>query len=646
MSDGSYESQASLVLGTAGHIDHGKSALVLALTGTDPDRLPEEKARGVTIELGFARLELPSGRAMGVVDVPGHERFVRHMVAGATGIDVVLLVVAADDGVMPQTREHLAIIDLLGIDRGVVALTKSDLVDAEWISLVSDDVEGLLHGTSLEGAPIVAVSAKTGTGLEELVRLLDEVAGASAPRQASLPMRLPVDRVFTISGAGTVVTGTLWSGTVAKDDQVELLPSRKRARVRSVQVHSKSVSVATAGQRVALNLSGVDRDEIDRGDVAAAPGTLSVTDRFDARFTYLGWEGRPFESGTRVHIHHGTREVLGRVLLMDGEGDAGPAPLREGDSVLVQVRLEEPLAPRYQDRFIVRSYSPMYTIGGGVVLDAMPPRRTRLRSHERELLEALLAGDLVAAAVGLVESRGLPMSAEEVAAALGVPVSEVSVELERSSLGRLEAGGATLYVGMDALEALLAEVDRSLRSYHDTHPSATGVAVPTLRDMVDARLSNRAFDALAGLAVERGAAVVEAGSVRHPEAAGAAVAEQARAAEALSAILAEQGLSPASLTELANTAGVEAGVARKALSALVAEGRVVRLSGDLHFSAEAVEQARRQIVAYLQEHGTMLAKDARDVTGTSRKYVVPLLEYFDAQGVTKRDGDVRTLRSG
>ena len=380
----------SLVLGTAGHIDHGKSSLIKALTGTDPDRLKEEKDRGITIELGFARLDLPSGRSMGVVDVPGHERFVRQMVAGATGIDVVLLVVAADDGIMPQTREHLAIIDLLGIPRGVVAITKSDLAEPDWIELIAEDIRGLLKGTSIENAPIVPVSARTGAGSPELLAALDEAAAEAPSRQANLPMRLPVDRVFTIAGAGTVVTGTMWSGSAARDDAIEVYPSGKRGRVRGVQVHSASVERAHAGQRVAMNIAGLERDEVARGDVIAEPGTLTVTDRFDARLTFLGQPGddRVFQTGTRVHVDHGTREVLGRVLLMDGD------TLAPGQSGLAQLRLEEPIAPRYDDRFIIRSYSPVYTIGGGIVLDTLPPRRTHLREHERELLEALLAHDL------------------------------------------------------------------------------------------------------------------------------------------------------------------------------------------------------------------------------------------------------------
>lgn len=425
----------SLVLGTAGHIDHGKSSLIKALTGTDPDRLKEEQSRGITIELGFARLELPSGRSMGVVDVPGHEKFVRQMVAGATGVDVVLLVIAADDGIMPQTREHLAIIDLLGVERGVVALTKSDLVDPEWVELVKADVEELLSGTSIEGSPVVPVSSRTGAGLSELLATLDEVAVDTPSKHAELPLRLPVDRVFTIAGAGTVVTGTMWSGSAAKDDPVEIYPSGVEGRVRGVQVHSEHVERANAGQRVAMNIAGVEREQIGRGDIIAAPGTLQVTDRFDARFVYLGFPGEDklFESGARVHVHHGTREVLGRVLLIERDS------LSPGESALAQVRLEEPLAPRYDDRFIVRSYSPVFTIGGGVVLDTLPPRRTVLKPHERELLEALLAHDLSSASVGLLASRGLPMTSAQVAAALGVPRSQVADELNKAALERVNS---------------------------------------------------------------------------------------------------------------------------------------------------------------------------------------------------------------
>jgi selenocysteine-specific elongation factor len=627
----------SLVLGTAGHIDHGKSTLVKALTGTDPDRLAEEKERGITIELGFAQLELPGGRTMGVVDVPGHERFVRQMVAGATGIDVVLLVVAADDGIMPQTREHLAIIDLLGIPRGVVAITKADLADAEWLELVAEEVRALLVGTSIDGAPVVPVSAKSGAGLPELLATIDEVAAEAEARHSSLPLRLPVDRVFTIAGAGTVVTGTLWSGVARRDDQVELMPSGKRGRIRSVQMHGAAAEKAVAGNRVALNIAGLDTGDIARGDIVAEPGTLTVTDRFDARVTYLASESKPLESGTRVHVHHGTREVLGRVLFMDAEA------LRPGESGLAQLRLEEPLSPRYDDRFIIRSYSPMWTIGGGVVLDVLPPRRTTLRPHERELLDALVIHDLSGAAVGLLASRALPMTSAQVAVAIGVPRATVADDLNKATLERLKVGGETYYVTAEAQGVLLESAERELLAFHDANPNATGLGIAALRDRVDRRLEPKVFDSLLALAAGQGRVVLAGAEVRHPAAASTALAAESEATGKLLALLREQALAPATTAELAAEAGVDPGVARKVLGRLATDGAVVRLGPDLHFDAAAVERARGQIVGYLTEHGTMLAKDARDATGSSRKYVVPLLEYFDAQGVTRRDGDTRTL---
>ena len=631
----------SLVLGTAGHIDHGKSTLVKALTGTDPDRLAEEKERGITIELGFARLALPSGREMGVVDVPGHEKFVRQMVAGATGIDVVMLVVAADDGVMPQTREHLAIVDLLGVERGVVALTKTDLADPEWIELVNADIEALLVGSGLEGAPIVPVSAKTGSGLPELLAALDEIADATQSKHAELPMRLPVDRVFTIAGAGTVVTGTMWSGQASRDDAVEVYPGGERARIRGVQVHGEPVESAHAGQRVAINVAGVEREAISRGDILAAPGTLTVTDRFDARFTYLGTPGddRPFATGARVHVNHGTREVLGRVMLMDA------ASLRPGESGLAQIRLEDPIAPRYDDRFIVRSYSPVYTIGGGVVLDALPPRRTTLRGHERELLEALLAHDLSSASVGLLASRAVPMSSAEVAAALGVPRAVVADELNRAKLERLKVGGETCFVTSAALETLLGATERELIAFHEAKPKATGIATSALRDLVDRRLSPKAFDAVLEVAVSRGSAAADSGLVRHPKAASTALAAEADAEARLLPLLLRQGLAPETVAELAAETGVDSGVARKVLGRLANEARIVRVSSELHFSAEAMAGAKTLLVAYLETKGEGAATgDLRDALSVSRKYAIPLLEYFDAQGVTKRVGDLRVLR--
>lgn len=630
----------ALVLGTAGHIDHGKSSLIKALTGTDPDRLAQEKERGITIELGFARLDLPSGRSMGVVDVPGHEKFVRQMVAGATGIDVVLLVVAADDGIMPQTREHLAIIDLLGIDRGVVALTKSDLVDQEWLDLVSEEIESLLEGTSIEAAPVVPVSSKSGVGLDALREALDAIAVEAPGKHSALPLRVPVDRVFTIAGAGTVVTGTLWSGSASRDDAVQLYPSGREGRLRGVQVHGASVEKALAGQRVALNIVGLDTDQISRGDIVAAPGSLTVTDRFDARLTYLGAPGedKPFETGARVHVHHGTREVLGRVLLMDGDR------LQRGESAFAQIRLEEPLAPRYDDRFIIRSYSPVYTIGGGVVLDALPPRRTTLKGHERELLEALVNHDLAAASVGLLAARGIPMTSAQVASALGLPRAQVADDLNRAKLERLKVGADTYFVDPGAVVAHVASIERELLAFHEAEPRSTGIAAPALRDRVDRRLTGKVFDALLDRAIAQNHAQVRDGRVSHPDAAVTAHAEEERATVELLALLEGQGLAPASLADLAREVGVEQKVAVAALGKLNNSGRIVRLSGDLYFSRTAVDAAIERVRVFLQAHPPATTSELREALGVSRKYAIPLLEYLDTHGVTRREGDVRSLQ--
>jgi selenocysteine-specific elongation factor len=631
----------SLVLGTAGHIDHGKSALVEALTGTDPDRLPEEKQRGVTIELGFARLDLPSGRTMGVVDVPGHERFVRQMVAGATGIDVVMLVVAADDGVMPQTREHLAIIDLLGISRGVVAITKSDLADEEWIELVKADVGRLLDGTSIQGAPIVVVSARTGDGLPDLLGELDRVADETVSRHIDLPMRLPVDRVFTIAGAGTVVTGTMWSGSAKADDPVEVFPGGQRGRVRGVQVHGESVERAHAGQRVAMNVVGIERGELARGDVIAEPSTLKVADRFDARFTYLGVPGsdKPFASGSRVHVNHGTREVLGRVLLMDAES------LMPGTSGLAQLRLEEALVPRYGDRFIVRSYSPVYTIGGGMILDVSPPRRTRLSDDERALLEALLEGDLASAVRLLLVSRAVPMSSADVAASLGVSRASAADQLNRAGFDRLKVGNETHFVAPGVLDSLTSDIEEGLLAFHAENPTESGIATAALRDRVHRRLDARIFDALLGVAEQLGRASVDGGRAFHPKAAVGAQSAEASAAQALLRQLDEAGLQPPGVAELAATAKADVGVTRKVLGKLANEGAIVRVATDMYFATSAYELARARLrTALAAAPDGATAAQLREALGVSRKYAIPLLEYLDAQGFTKREGDLRHLR--
>lgn len=634
---------ASLILGTAGHIDHGKSSLVQALTGTDPDRLAEEKRRGITIELGFAQLTLASGRTMGVVDVPGHERFVRSMVAGATGVDVALLAVAADDGVMPQTVEHLAVLELLGVRSLVVALTKVDLVDDEWRAFMADEVAARLAEGPYAGAPVVAVSSRTGEGLDALRAALEDAAGAAQRTKLDGPTRMPVDRVFTVKGFGTVATGTLWSGTLAEGDPLAVLPSGASTRVRSVQMHGRPAAEAAAGNRVAVSLAGLSTDEVRPGDFLAAPGCCEATDRFDAEFSYRDpfAAGKPLKTGVRVHVAHGTREVLGRILLMDGLESLAP-----GGRALAQLRLDEPLPVAYRDRFVVRSYSPVHVIGGGTVLTAHPRRRTNLKDEERALLGALEAGDVDGAVGAHLGLARLPETLGQVAAATGLGEA-----LAGDALGRLADGGSVavlagreaLYAPPALIQRLVAAMERALMDFHSANPQATGMAKDALRQAATPQAAPAVFDALLAEAIRRGAAVHAGGEVSHPRAGAGARMAEAAAADELSAALAAAGGAPPTLAEFCVASGMDAVRARKAAAALEREGRAVRIDSERFYDAGVVEGLRQVVADVIRQHGPATAADLKDAMGMTRKYAMPLLELFDAQGLTRREGDLRVL---
>lgn len=635
--------QPSLILGTAGHIDHGKSSLVRALTGTDPDRLAEEKRRGITIELGFAQLTLPSGRALGVVDVPGHERFVRSMVAGATGVDVALLAVAADDGIMPQTVEHLAVLELLGVRSLVVALTKIDLADEEWRAFAAEEVAARLAGGPYADAPVVGVSSRTGEGLDELRAALDAAAAAAQRTKLDGPARMPVDRVFTVKGFGTVATGTLWSGTVAEGNVLAILPAGACGRVRSVQNHGRAVAEAAAGNRVAVSLAGVSTDGVRPGDFLVAPGSCEVTDRFDAAFSHLDplASGKPLKSGARVRVAHGTREVLGRILLMDGQDALAP-----GGRALAQLRLEEPLPVAYRDRFIVRSYSPVHVIGGGTVLIAHPRRRTGLKAEERELLGALEEGDARGAVRAHLGIAALPETLAQVARATGLGEALAGDALRQlAGEGAVAVLGARepLYARPSLLQRLTSAIERALMDFHGADPQATGMAKDALRQAAAPQAAPAVFDALLEEAERRGAAVRSAGEVSHPRAGAGARRAEAEAADQLSAALASAGGTPPTLAEFCAASGMEPGRARKAAAALERDGRAVRIDSERFYDAAVLEGLARVVADAIRERGPATAADLKDAMGVSRKYAMPLLELFDARGLTRREGDLRVL---
>jgi len=512
----------SYILGTAGHIDHGKSALIQALTGTDPDRLPEEKRRGVTIELGFAQLMLPGGATLGVVDVPGHEKFVRQMVAGASGVDIALLVVAADDGVMIQTREHVRVLQLMGIKHLVVALSKSDLVEADWLELVELDIAELLERHGFEEFEIVPTSVITGEGLDELRHALERAVGRIQVKSSSEVMRLPIDRVFTIEGAGCVVTGTLWSGVAKVGDTVELLPSRGQARIRGIQVHGASCDTARAGQRVALNLAGINASDIERGETVVTPNSTVMTNRIDTYLTYLGPDegNAALKPGARVHVHHAATTTLGRVLLFDDE------PLAPHTEAFVQIRLESPIAARYADRFIIRSYSPTYTVGGGMILIPLAQKRSRLSTEEVEVLQALRDGNHRATIQGLMNMSHLPHTSAQLALQLGFPRSEVAAILNESDFERMKIGKETAFISSAGAERMRSAISKTLLAYHEDNPREIDMSVATLREHATPDLDASLFDIFAQQLVEQKSLVIKDGRVRHTQAAQAAAIEQ------------------------------------------------------------------------------------------------------------------------
>ena len=670
---------APLTLGTAGHVDHGKTALITLLTGKNTDRLREERERGVSIELGYAELELPTGRRLSVVDVPGHERFVRTMVAGATGIDMFLLVVAADDGVMPQTREHVAILELLGVPRGVVAITKADLVDDEILDLVRADVTEFLAGTTYAQSPVAAVSARDGRGIPSLLGHLEEVSAAAAAERRAGPARLPVDRSFALKGIGAVVTGTVWRGVIRAGDALLVQPGGKPVTVRSVQVHDRDAEAALAGQRAGVNLRGVDKSEVERGQwLVGASETSAVTRVFDAWIKLLPG-ARPLRGDAQVRLHHGTGQRLARLGLLEGR------ELAPGAEALVRVRLDEPVALEARDRFILRSLSPVATVGGGVVLDAVA-RRWHSRTAQGAYLAALHAGDGVRAALELAAARadagvaaGDLLGAGVHAFELAPLLSDAERRGQLESLAGLRAAGAVQRAQPESLAGLppagavqrahpeevaglrpagaerrwfvpgtvarmsgvllAALADRAReRPERPFMPAAELAAlVPGLPPAAVAALLDGLVDEGQATAAEGGyAAVAVAGGGLSPaqEALGAAARERLTAA----------GLAPPTLATLAEELSTSRADLERMLAVLARRGELVRAEKDLWFAVAPVAGVREKLLAALAADGQITLAGFRDLAATGRRNAQALLELFDREGLTRRQGDVRVPR--
>lgn len=645
--------RAAVVVGTAGHVDHGKSSLVQALTGTDPDRLPQEKARGITIDLGFAELVLPSGRAVGLVDVPGHEHYVRAMAAGAAGVDVALLVVAADDGVMPQTREHLRILSAMGARRMVVALTKSDLVEPDWLELVQMDVAEYLEDTPYAGAEVVAVSSRTGDGLPHLLACLDAQVGAflesqEASARLARPARLAVDRAFNVAGSGAVVTGTLRAGVLRPGDEVDIMPAGVRARVRGIQTHGRDVACAVAGQRTAVNLAGATLGQVPRGSTVCAPRSLRAHDRFDARLHWFGRDGEPapLVSGERVHVCAGTSQALGRILLFDGA-----AQLPAGEDALVQVRLETPLVLAAHDRFVAMAYSPVELVGGGEILWCAPPRRSVPGDAERDLLAAMERADERAAVLACVRRERFAADAACVASSLDLAparVGELLGELvEANEIVALPVeSGAPRYIAPALFEDLVARAVGALKEGSARHGATVGMTPAALRDLVGARIELPVFACVVNEAERRGLV----GRFDANLVAGEDLERVRRETDELvgrvAAALEAHGDAVPFADELAAELDLPEAAVRRGLTKLVEAGRAVAVERAYALPVAVVERFRATVAQTISAAGgTATTSELREAMGLTRKYALPLLEYFDRAGFTVRadDGQARSL---
>jgi selenocysteine-specific elongation factor len=629
----------SIIVGTAGHIDHGKSALVEALTGTHPDRLAEEKRRGITIDLGFAFLE-ENGVRFGLVDVPGHERFVSNMLAGAAGIDLVLLVIAADESIKPQTREHFDICRLLGVTRGVVALTKSDLVDADMLGLVRLEVEEYLRGSFLERAPIVPVSAKTGAGLAELKKALHDVAMEIPGKDTARYFRLPIDRAFAMKGFGTVVTGTLISGSIGAEDEVELFPSGTRLRVRGVQSGGKSIERAFAGQRTAVNLSGIDYADVKRGMSLATPGRFRATRRVDVRLTLLP-SARKLKHRARVHFHAGTAETIAEVFLY---GETAIAP---GQTALAHLRLQDTVLLQSGDRFIVRQFSPVITIGGGAVLDPLARRPTLRDTGRVAFLETLEGGKHEEILASMTERASLGLALEEIVARTGwfpQEIRETALKLAASGRIKIVSGEPLVLLGRKAFDEVRRKISERVERFHKENPLSPGIAREDLRASLGRRVKAETFRAaLEELAGEKkldvqGELVKRAGSQIELQ------PEEARAKGEIEKAFSDAGLTVPSFKEVLAKLSVEAKRAEKLLQILLREKSLVRVSPELIFHANALAQLKSQLATYKKAKGERISVPIfKDLTGITRKYAIPLLEYLDRERVTRRAGDERVI---
>jgi len=633
-----------IILGTAGHIDHGKTSLIKALTGIDTDRLKEEKLRGITIELGFAWLDLPSGQRVGIVDVPGHEKFVKNMVAGASGVDLVALIIAADEGVMPQTKEHLDICQLLNVKHGLVVLTKVDTVDEEWLAMVTEDVQDFLKGTFLEGVPTLPVSSLNGQGLPALVEALETLCQTVSERSSSGLFRLPVDRIFTMKGFGTVVTGSLVSGEVRVGETVMIYPSGIQSKVRGIQVHSHTVDQATASMRTAINFQGIERDAIDRGDIVGGVNTLKSSYMVDTLLAYLPTNEKPLKNRTKVRFHAGTSEILGHAILLDGEA------LPPGETAVAQFRLDTPVAIVKDDRFVIRSYSPDRTIGGGQVLDPIPRKHKRFKKSLVIGLKGLADGPPREIITYHIKESGT-LGAHPWELRLRTNLSEKDLEqhlqhlLSQKTIVQVDREHPRFIHG-SVLDRLREKAIKILEGYHKDHPLKVGMPKQELMFQLSPSLDSKLFSLLVQDVAKSNTVIQEKEVIRLSRHEVALEADQKNVRHKIEQAYLHSGLEPPYFRDLMVSLDQNSARTKDILAHMLEEGTLIKVKEDFYFHKRIIDDLKKGLVSYLKANGEMTTTQFKEMTGVSRKYTIPLIEFFDTTKVTIRIGDIRRLREG
>lgn len=630
----------NIIVGTAGHIDHGKTTLIRALTGKNTDRLKEEQKRGISIELGFTYFDLPSNKRVGIIDVPGHEKFIKNMLAGMAGIDIVLLVVAADEGVMPQTVEHLAILDLIGIDKGFIVLTKTDLVEEEWLEMVVEDVKEKVKGTFLENMPVIPVSSMNKTGIEEVTNLIDKLSVEIEDRQVDDMPRLSIDRVFSMSGFGTIVTGTLISGALNVGDEIEIFPSNILGRIRTLQVHGNSTSTAYAGQRVAINIAGVKKDEIHRGDVIAPKDSMKDTSMLDIKVKLIESIDRTIENRTRLRLYIGTKEVLCRIVLLDKE------VLNPGDEAYAQLRLEEKVVAKRGDRFILRFYSPMFTIGGGEILEPNPSKKKRFDSEAINELKIKEKGDSkdIIEKIILDNSKKFPTLKEisTITAMLEEKIKkDISDLVEEEKVILFNLTKDIHVIHMDYFDRLRSDIINHLKSYHQKYPLRLGV----LKEEIRSKYLNKAKPIIGekfiDLLIEKGLVEQHQENIRISGFVVRYNETQLEIKTELIKILRDSMFTPPKKEELINMLDYDSTI--EVFNSLVENEEVVKLNEEVYLEKSIYEEAARLVIDYIKENKSITIAQYRDVLNTNRKIALALLEYFDQMKITRREGDKRKL---